>query len=213
MTMRNKCYCLISYHSLPALSKGDVNGDGLEDLFVGGASGQNASIYIQLEDQTFIESQNEIFQRHRSLEDVDAVFFDSDNDGDQDLYVVTGGNEFAPKSSAYLDRLYINDGNGNFKFERSFLPEIYESGSTVKPFDFDNDGDLDLFIGSRMIPWNYPEPASSYILINENGKFSELKNQTDLKDLGLVTDAEWLDYDGDGDTDIVVVGEWMPIQF
>ena len=116
----------------PALSKGDVNGDGLEDLFVGGASGQNASIYIQLEDQTFIEIKNEIFQRHRSLEDVDAVF-DSDNDGDQDLYVVTGGNEFAPNSSAYLDRLYINDGNGNFKFERAFLPEIYESGATVKP--------------------------------------------------------------------------------
>ena len=195
----------------PALTKGDVNGDGLEDLFVGGASGQNASIYIQLKDKTFIESQNEIFQRHRSLEDVDAVFFDSDNDGDQDLYIVTGGNEFVPNSSAYLDRLYINDGNGNFKFERAFLPEIYKSGATVKPFDYDNDGDLDLFVGSRMIPWNYPEPASSYILVNENGKFSELKNQTDLKDLGLVTDAEWLDYDGDGDTDIVVVGEWMPI--
>ena len=194
----------------PALAKGDINGDGMEDLFVGGASGQEATLYLQMGDLSFVEKPNTIFKRHRSLEDIDAVFFDSDNDGDLDLYVVSGGNEFMPNSSTYLDRLYINDGLGNFIFNRDLLPPIYESGSIVKPHDFDNDGDLDLFIGTRMKPWNYPEPASSYLLINENGKFSKYYSNS-LIDLGLVTDAEWFDYDNDGDSDIVVVGEWMPI--
>jgi len=193
----------------PALAKGDVNGDGLEDLFIGGASGQEASLFIQNEN-SFSKIENDIWIKHKSLEDVDATFFDSDNDGDLDLYVVSGGNEFMPNSSTYLDRLYINDGLGNFKFNRDLLPSNYESGSVVKPFDFDADGDLDLFIGTRMKPWNYPEPASSYLLVNENGKFSNYDSST-LIDLGLVTDAEWFDYDNDGDSDIVVVGEWMPI--
>ena len=193
----------------PALAKGDVNGDGLEDLFVGGASGQEASLFIQNEN-SFSKIENDIWVKHKALEDVDAIFFDSDNDGDLDLYVVSGGNEFMSNSSTYLDRLYINDGLGNFKFNRDLLPSNYESGSVVKPFDFDSDGDLDLFVGTRMKPWNYPEPASSYLLVNENGKFSNY-NSSSLIDLGLVTDAEWFDYDNDGDSDIVVVGEWMPI--
>ena len=193
----------------PALAKGDVNGDGLEDLFVGGASGQEASLFIQNEN-SFSKIENNIWVKHKALEDVDAIFFDSDNDGDLDLYVVSGGNEFMSNSSTYLDRLYINDGLGNFKFNRDLLPSNYESGSVVKPFDFDSDGDLDLFVGTRMKPWNYPEPASSYLLVNENGKFSNY-NSSSLIDLGLVTDAEWFDYDDDGDSDIVVVGEWMPI--
>ena len=193
----------------PALAKGDVNGDGLEDFFIGGASGQEATLFIQNE-KFFSKIENDIWIKHKSLEDVDATFFDSDNDGDLDLYVVSGGNEFMPNSSTYLDRLYINDGLGNFKFKRDLLPSNYESGSVVKPFDFDADGDLDLFVGTRMKPWNYPEPASSYLLVNENGKFSNYDSST-LIDLGLVTDAEWFDYDNDGDSDIVVVGEWMPI--
>ena len=193
----------------PAIAKGDINGDGLEDLFVGGASGQEASVYIQNEN-SFEKIDNDIWTKHKALEDIDALFFDSDNDGDLDIYVVSGGNEFMPNSSTYLDRLYINDGNGNFTFRRELLPSNFESGSVVKAFDFDNDGDLDLFVGSRMKPWNYPEPASSFLLINENGKFSNY-NTDQFADLGLVTDAEWFDYDNDGDSDIVVVGEWMPI--
>ena len=195
----------------PALAKGDINGDGLEDLFIGGASGQEATVFIQNEN-SFDKVGNDIWTKHKALEDIDAVFFDSDNDGDLDLYVVSGGNEFMPNSSTYLDRLYINDGLGNFDFRRDLLPSNYKSGSVVKPHDFDNDGDLDLFIGSRMKPWNYPEPASSFVLINDNGNFLNYddKNQA-FKDLGLVTDAEWFDFDNDGDSDIVVVGEWMPI--
>ena len=193
----------------PAIAKGDINGDGLEDLFVGGASGQEASVYIQNEN-SFEKINNDIWTKHKALEDIDALFFDSDNDGDLDIYVVSGGNEFMPNSSTYLDRLYINDGNGNFTFRRELLPSNFESGSVVKAFDFDNDGDLDLFVGSRMKPWNYPEPASSYLLVNEDGKFSNYYTDQ-FTDLGLVTDAEWFDYDNDGDSDIVVVGEWMPI--
>jgi len=196
----------------PAIDVSDVNGDGLEDVYVGSASGEMSKLFLQSKGGMFLESKNQPWDRHRALEDLDAVFFDFDNDGDQDLYVVSGGNEFSPNSSTYLDRLYANDGLGVFSFKRELLPNIFKSGSVVKPYDYDNDGDLDLFIGSRMVPWNYPEPASSYLLVNEDGKFIKHKDKNEsFKDLGLVTDAVWSDYDNDGDKDLFVVGEWMPL--
>jgi hypothetical protein len=140
----------------PALAVADVNGDDLEDVFIGSATGKTSKLFLQRINGEFIESQNDIWNRHKVLEDIDAIFLDFDKDGDNDLYVVSGGNEFSPNSSTYLDRLYVNDGKGNFKFQRELLPNLYESGSVVRPYDFDGDGDLDLFIGSRMIPWNYP---------------------------------------------------------
>ncbi|MGY8945831.1 MAG: VCBS repeat-containing protein [Flavobacteriales bacterium] len=196
----------------PAIAVSDVNGDGLEDVYAGSASGELSKLFLQSEQGIFVESKNQPWNRHRVLEDLDAVFFDFDNDGDNDLYVVSGGNEFSPNSSTYLDRLYVNDGKGNFNFERELLPSIFESGSVVKPYDFDSDGDLDLFIGSRMIPWNYPQPASSYVLVNNDGQFIKYDDKMEsFKDLGLVTDAVWSDYDNDGDKDLFVVGEWMPL--
>ena len=196
----------------PAIAVADVNNDNLEDVYIGSASGKLSQLFLQTIQGDFILSNNQPWDSHRVLEDVDAVFFDSDNDGDMDLYVVSGGNEFAPNSSTYLDRLYVNDGKGNFNFNRALLPNIFESGSTVKPYDFDNDGDLDLFIGSRMIPWHYPEPASSYILVNDNGKFVKYIDKSEsFKNLGLITDAVWSDFDNDGDMDLFVVGEWMPL--
>jgi hypothetical protein len=196
----------------PALAVADVNGDDLEDVFIGSASGKTSKLFLQSFNGEFLESQNDIWNRHKVLEDIDAIFLDFDNDGDNDLYVVSGGNEFSPNSSTYLDRLYVNDGKGNFKFQRELLPNLYESGSVVRPYDFDGDGDLDLFIGSRMIPWNYPEPATSYLLINDNGSYTKYKDPNNsFTDLGLVTDAVWSDYDNDGDKDLFVVGEWMPL--
>ena len=196
----------------PAIAVGDVNNDNLEDVYIGSASGNLSQLFLQTKEGNFIPSNSQPWDSHKVLEDVDAIFFDSDNDGDQDLYVVSGGNEFAPNSSTYLDRLYINNGNGVFTFKRELLPSFYKSGSVVKPNDFDGDGDLDLFIGSRMVPWNYPEPASSFLLVNNNGKFSIYNDlNRSLKDLVLVTDGVWSDYDQDGDMDLFVVGEWMPL--
>ena len=193
----------------PALTKGDVNGDGLEDIFVGGASSKSGVLFLQTPEGYFIEKKSSPWKKHRFSEDIDAVFFDSDSDGDLDLYVMSGGNEFKPQSQIYLDRLYINDGLGNFDFKKELLPNIFESGSVVTPADYDGDGDIDLFIGSRIKPWNYPEPGSSYFLINNNGKFQiDDVNRSLLKNWGIINDAIWSDIDNDSDKDLIVIGEW-----
>ncbi len=201
----------------PGLAIADVNNDGLDDFFVGGAANQSGMLYIQNKDGTFIPTKTQPWSQHKNSEDMNAVFFDADSDGDQDLYIVSGGNEFLPDSKKLQDRIYINNGKGKFSYSSKALPTVNQSGSCVKPFDYDNDGDLDLFVGGRLIPRKYPYPADSYILRNDskngNVKFADVTSEIapTLKELGLVTDAVWSDYDKDGDIDLVIVGEWMPI--
>ncbi|MDA0195937.1 MAG: VCBS repeat-containing protein [Bacteroidetes bacterium] len=199
----------------PALAIGDINGDGLEDCFVGAAAGSVGKLFIQDKRGNFKELKSSELDRDALFEDLDAAFFDVDGDKDLDLYVVSGGNEWKPQSKEYQDRLYINDGKGGFKKSEKSLPSFKESGSVVRPFDYDQDGDLDLFIGGRHVPWSYPSPETSRILENVGGNFKDVTTSIakDLIEIGLVTDAVWTDFDQDGFTDLAIVGEWMPITF
>ncbi len=197
----------------PFITKGDVNDDGLEDFFVGGAAGQSGVVFIQKADGNFKRQSNSVFSKDKDYEDMQATFFDADNDGDMDLFVVSGGSQHPVNSPLYYDRLYLNNGSGNFKTAQDQIPNASVSGSCVKPFDYDNDGDIDLFVGGRHVPHNYPSPAPSRLLENQGGKFLKVKESLtrDFYKLGMVTDAIWTDFDADGSTDLVVVGEWMPI--
>ncbi len=198
----------------PAVSVGDVNGDDLDDIYIGGAHNQEAILYLQNKNGLFDESK-QAWSADAIYEDVASVFFDADADGDQDLYVVSGGNAHAPRNKNYLDRFYLNDGNGNFINTPERIPRILESGSCVKVLDFDQDGDLDLFIGGRHQPWDYPTPSISRLLENKGGTFTDV-TKTKAKDLihiGMVTDAQQTDYNKDGLIDLILVGEWMPIVF
>jgi len=201
----------------PRMAKADVNGDGLEDLFICGAKDQPGALYIQTRQGRFAPSNIPLFQKDRECEDVDALFFDADGDGDPDLFVCSGGNEFSPNSTALLSRLYLNDGKGNFNRSPQLLPspQVFESSSCVSAADYDGDGDLDLFVGVRLKPFEYGRPCKSYILQN-NGKglFTDVTRQVapDLLTAGMVTDGKWFDYDRDGLPDLVITGEYMPIR-
>lgn len=200
----------------PALAIGDINKDGLDDFFVGGALGHTAMLYLQNGNAYFKALPQEAFDNDIYHEDVDAEFFDADGDLDLDLYVVSGGNEKEEGAVFYQDRFYENR-NGTFVRSLKALPNRYVSGSCVKPFDIDADGDLDLFVGGRQTPGKYPNPTNSYILENQStsGKISFVdataKIAPDLNTLGMVTDAVWSDVDQDSLVDLVIVGEWMPI--
>lgn len=196
----------------PALAKADVNGDGSEDIFVGGGKGEAGQLLLG-NSGSFSKKSMATFEKDKLFEDIGATFFDADNDGDQDLYVVSGSYEFYNDLKPLQDRLYLNDGKGNFTNSNS-LPEMLSAGSIVIANDYDKDGDMDLFVGGRVVPGRYPYPAVSYLLINNNGNFSiETKELApELESIGMVTDANWADINGDGKTDLVVTGEWMGIE-
>jgi hypothetical protein len=198
----------------PALAVGDVNGDGLDDIFAGGAAGQDGKLFVQTQKGKFKEVNNQIFQQDSASEDVDAAFFDANGDGKLDLYVVSGGDEFPPGDHRYQDRLYINDGHGHFTKSTGKLPTFYANGSCAVPGDFNEDGKMDLFVGSRSVPLNYGKTPHSHLLKNEgNGKFKDVTKEgaPGLSKIGMVTDAEWADMNGDGKPDLIVVGEYMPV--
>lgn len=198
----------------PFSANADVNGDGLEDLFIGGASGSSGVLYLQNANGKFSKSPSQPWDNDKISEDLGCLFIDVDNDNDLDLYVASGGSEFKAGSSQLKDRLYLNDGNGEFTKSTSAIPAIYESSQCVKASDIDNDGDLDVFVGTRLIPGKYTYPASSYLLINTNGRFTKASNATApaLKNIGMVTDAIFTDIDNDNDEDLMIVGEWMEIK-
>ena len=191
----------------PFIAKADVNGDGHEDVFIGGAAGQAGALYIQTPDGTFSAIDGP-WLADGKYEDTGALFLDFDGDQDMDLYVVSGGAHYSEGHQNYRDRLYRNDGNGHFLKTNSELPNIAVSGQAVAASDIDDDGDIDLFIGGRIIPDQYPYPPKSYLLKNDNGKF--VAQELDLDQ--MVSSALFTDYDNDGDDDLMVVGEWSSIQ-
>ena len=200
----------------PHIAVGDVNGDGLEDLYICGAKDYPGALFVQYPQGYFNKTNLQLFETDRKSEDTDCLFFDADGDGDLDLYVASGGNEFPSSSSALLDRLYINDGKGKFSKSPQMLPASkFESSSCVEAVDFDNDGDLDLFIGIRLRPFEYGLPVNGYLLENDGrGNFSNVtvKRAPGLINTGMITDMKWADIDNDGDPDMVIVGDWMPIK-
>ena len=202
----------------PGIAIGDINGDKIDDFVVGGAKDQPTAFYIQKSDGLFYSKSFTFSKEHAKYEDMDMILEDFDNDGDNDLYVVSGGNEFEPNTPILKDRLYINNGNGSFNFSNVSLPDNFSSGMRVTSSDYDKDGDIDLFVGGRVVPGSYPLPAESFLLENiSDGNGIKFRNADEsvfsFKEIGLVTSSVWADYNNDGWTDLIVVGEWTPIKF
>ena len=208
---------LINYLSRqgPSTEETDLNKDGLSDLFVGGAKGFPSKILIQQPNGSFAESVQPALVADAGSEDVAAAFFDADKDGDADLYVGSGGYEFDKADPLLQDRLYMNDGKGKFTKAITALPQMLTSTGCVKATDIDADGDIDLFVGGRLVPGEYPTTPCSYVLLNDGkGNFSDATNAINsaLKTIGMVTDAVWIDVNADKKPDLIIAGEWMPVK-
>jgi enediyne biosynthesis protein E4 len=197
----------------PKIAVGDVNGDGLDDFFMCGATGQAGALMIQQRNGQFISSDTAVFNTDIASEDVDAVFFDSNGDTYLDLYVVSGGNQFTGNNPNLLDRLYINDGKGHFSKSTNALPQIFANKSCVAAADIDKDGDIDLFVGTLAHAKAYGVPQTSHLLINNGkGQFTMASQQTvSLSNIGMVTSAAFTDLNKDESPDLVLTGEWMPL--
>ncbi|MFK8008949.1 MAG: VCBS repeat-containing protein [Saprospiraceae bacterium] len=212
----------------PGIAIGDVNGDGLEDVYIGGSGSFAGQLFFQKSPiKRLVREDEKVYGKFEKItqdfdaafEDMGSLFFDAEGDGDLDLYIVSGGSSFPKNSNMYQDRLYVNDGKGNFTRNEKALPQMFSSGANVNAVDFDKDGDLDLFVGGRIVPGGYPTAAQSYLLRNDskNGNivFTNISKQYLPQEgrLGMVTSALWTDYDNDGWQDLMIVGEWMSIQF
>jgi enediyne biosynthesis protein E4 len=197
----------------PCLAVGDVNKDGLEDLFIGGASGQSGAVFLQKNGQ-WVASAQTAFLADMAAEDTGACFLDADQDGDLDLYVVSGGSEFSAGDALYQDRLYRNDGKGNFSKDPGALPAESSSGHVVRAVDFDRDQDLDLIIGGRITPGAYPTTPRSFMLQNTQGRFQDVTDQVapGFAQSGMITDIQFADLQGDGQPEIITCGEWMAVR-
>lgn len=199
---------LLTQHSKggPCFAAANINGVVGDELFIGGSKGNPSTIWILNDQNRYVKTQ----KLDSIYEDTDASFFDYDSDGDLDLYVASGGNEFNKGAPSYIDRLYENLGASGFKLTQGKLPKNTSATSCIRPYDYDKDGDIDIFVGSNIVPKSYPENPKNYFLTNENGTYVETQIN-ELSNIGMVKDAIWSDIDNDGWNDLLLVGDWMPI--
>jgi hypothetical protein len=199
----------------PALVVGDVDNNGLDDIYIGGAHQQAGALFLQKQSQKFVKSQPTLWSADSKYEDVDALFFDADGDNDLDLYVVSGSNEFLQKTAMLEDRLYLNNGKGVFEKSTGLLPQFTTNGGTISAADFDKDGDQDLFVGGGVEPGKYPYASKSILLQNSEEGFKDVTQTVapELEKAGITQSSVWSDFNGDGNLDLIVVGEWTSPMF